>query len=72
MANLPGIDNCVPIREFRKNDETRKVYEKILDLLIVNGHSFAVHGGMLYFSSSALERLIDEGLIVDGSFKEEL
>lgn len=65
MANLPGIDNCVEIRTFR-TDEGRKRYEKIIDTLVVNGHSFAVHGGYLYFSDSALERLLNEGILTDG------
>jgi hypothetical protein len=63
MANLPGIDNCVEISAF-KNDPKR--YEKILDVLITNGHSFAVHGGMLYFSVSGMDRLFGEGLLTDG------
>jgi len=71
MVNLPGIDNCVAISAFR-SEEGQKQYEKIIDTLVVNGHSFAVHGGMLYFSHSALERLLDDGLLSDGSHNEEL
>lgn len=55
MANLPGIDNCVEIRAFY-DDPNR--YKTIINTLVEHGHSFAVHGGYLYFSVSALDRLL--------------
>lgn len=60
MANLPGIDQYIDIFQFRYKGGTER-YRTIIDLLIEHGHSFAVHGGRLYLSNSALERLTSEG-----------
>lgn len=69
MVNLPGLTHVISIREFRGKDP---LYEKVLDLLIVNGHSFAVHGGNLYLSASATDRLMQSELVDKDSLSEEL
>lgn len=60
MAELNGVDNYIEIKAFYGKTEE---YKKVIDALVDGGHSFAVHGGNLYFSASGLGRLLKDGLL---------
>jgi hypothetical protein len=66
---LKGLTNVISIREFRGKEDQ---YLAMMKSLVVNGHSFAVHGGYLYLSASATQRLIDENMADPKSLSEEL
>jgi hypothetical protein len=68
-VSLKGLTHQIAIRDFRGKDEQ---YMALMKSLVVNDHSFAVHGGYLYLSASATQRLIDEGRVDPESMTETL